>query len=1205
MKATDQGFPQRSDLCTVHLHVRLSDRTPPTFSTDEYLTEISELSAPGTQVVTVSASSPAAVHYGIESGNINGMFYINPFTGLISTQKHLDFEAHESFKLEVVASTTAGASAKTSVSIYVIDENDNAPTFQQSEYQGHISESAHVNSMVMGQSNTPLVIHASDADKGFNSLLTYQILEPEAQKVFKIDPSMGTISLVSAVDFEAKAEYHFTVQVKDSGEPSLRAAKPAKVTVRVLDLNDCPPQFATPVLQSSVIWPAVRGAEVVQVTAHDDDSAVSYSITEGNLHKAFSIHPNTGVITVNNVSDFQLFYELEVRASDGLYKDSAVVKVNVTNLTVSDLQFQQTVYSASVSENLKTVITLAALKVSGCFLNEPLLYSVINPMGKFKISQSSGVLETTGVPFDREEQDVYDVMVKVQDMRDPPRTATAQVKVFVDDVNDNSPQFLNLPFSMMISEDSEPGDVLYQATAVDRDQGENGSIIYSLEEDFDFFWIDPNVGDISLKKPLDFEALNKYVLTVLATDEGMPSHSTTSQLSIQVRNQSNPVFQTLLYPLKVPENVPPFTTILHVQARNPEGYRLIYNLEEENASKHFHVDFKTGVLTVTNPLDYESQTAHTLTVRATDAVTGAFSEASIEVEVEDVNDNVPVFSPLTYAANIAEGLPVNTSVTRVSASDQDSGRNKDLTYTIVTTDNNEVDFFEINHKTGLIVTRKVLDYEERKHFHLKVRATDNGTVPLSSEAFVTINVTDVNDNPPDFITSEFKAKLDETANCGHLVVKIQASDPDSADTKNLRYKILSGNRDRYFNINESSGVISFANVCKRNLDPFYNLTVAVSDGVFQKTAPVTIDMINSNRHSPYFKQSVYEAELAENAQAGTRVIRLAAIDPDEGPYGSVDYTIINKLADEKFAILKDGQIITTQPLDRENSTQKVVAIKVMAKDGGGRVAFCTVKIILTDENDNVPQFKASEYQVSIQSTVNKGSPVIQVVAYDADDGKNADVTYTVDEAEEVTEDIIEINPFTGVVSVKESLVGMENRIFNFKVKARDGSLPFFNSTVPVQMKVVPPKVPLPKFSEPLYSFSLTEDYPIGKELGSVRAESDVPLIYSLVNGNTVESNKDKVFTLDRESGTLLLQKPIDHEKTKWYQIDVIAQGNHNGTDVSSLVSVSIQVLDVNDNQPVFDASPYRAFLAENMPAGTTVIQVRPRHHDKNKCTSQF
>ncbi|XP_030251646.1 protocadherin Fat 2 [Sparus aurata] len=1197
VKATDQGFPQRSDLCSVHVHVRISDQTPPAFPSDEYLTEISELSALGTPVVTISASSPAAVYYGIESGNPNGTFHINPYTGLISIQKHLDFENCASYKLKVTASTTAGASSKTVVYIYVIDENDSAPVFHQREYLGQISESAHINSIVMGERNTPLVIQASDEDKDANSLLVYEILEPEALNVFKIDSSMGTISLISPLDFEAKAEYHFSVQVKDSGEPSLYAAEPAKVSVRVLDLNDCPPQFTSPVYESSIIFPAVRDTEVVRVMAHDADSTVSYSITEGNLHNVFSIHPNSGIITVSDVSEFMSFYELLIKASDGLYKDMATVKINVANLTASDLEFEQKVYSASVTENLKTVKTLAALKTTGCYLNEPLLYSVINPMGKFSISQTSGVLETTGIPFDRELQDVYDVVVMVQDMRTPPRTATTQVKVFIDDVNDNSPQFLNLPFSMMISEASEPGDVLYQATAIDRDLGENGSIMYSLEEDYNLFRIDPDVGDISLQRPFDFEALNKYVLTVLAMDEGAPSLSTAAQLSIQVRNQSNPVFQTHMYPLKVPENVPPFTTILHVQARNPEGYRLIYNLEEENASKNFHIDFKTGVLTVTNPLDYESQTMHVLTVRATDSVTGAFSEASIEIEVEDVNDNAPVFSKLTYSAIIDEGLPIGTSVIELSASDQDSGRNKDLTFQMVKTEGNETDFFEIDPHSGLIVTKQVLDYEDTTHFKLKIKATDNGSVPLSSEAFVLINVTDVNDNPPDFVTSQYEAMLDEMAKCGHIVIKIQASDPDTGDLNNLRYKILSGNEGRYFNINESSGIISFSNVCKRNLDPYYNLTVAVSDGVFQKTAPVNINMMNSNRHSPYFKQNIYEAELAENAEAGTRVIRLAAIDPDDGPYGSVDYTIINKLADEKFAIDNDGQIVTTQPLDRENPNQRVIAIKVMAKDGGGRVAFCTVKIILTDENDNVPQFKASEYQVSIQSTVNKGSPVIQIMAYDADDGKNADVTYTVDEAEEVSEDIIEINPFTGVVSVKESLVGMENKIFNFKVKARDGSLPFYNSTVPVQVKVVPPEVPLPKFSEPLYTFSAAEDVPVGTEIGSVRADSDMPLIYSLVDGNTLESNKDKVFTLDKESGTLLLQKTIDHEKTKWYQIDVIAQGSHNGSDVASLVSVNIQVQDVNDNQPVFDANPYRAFLAENLPAGTTVIQVTANDPD--------
>uniref|UniRef100_A0A8C2E4Q2 FAT atypical cadherin 2 n=1 Tax=Cyprinus carpio TaxID=7962 RepID=A0A8C2E4Q2_CYPCA len=1194
VKATDQGFPQRSALCPVTITVKLSEFTPPKFSSEEYITEISEAVPPGSPALSVSASCPSSVLYRINDGDPNGTFHININSGHLSVQNALDFEQHSSYRLTIRAINTAGVSSDAVVYIYVIDENDNGPVFHQDTYYGQISESAPINSMVTGENNTPLVIKASDADKDTNALLIFQILEPAAQKVFNIDPSMGTISLKSMIDFEATPDFFFSVQVWDSGEPPLSASKPCRVNIRVLDINDCPPKFALPVYETALTLPVFEDMDVIQVTAHDADSAVAYMISESTNKNAFKIDQSTGIISVNDSSELQFHNELKITASDGLYKDTTIVKFNITNATKTSLKFEDRMYVATVLENSTSIKILAVLKTTGSYLNEPLQYTVLNPHGKFAVVPSSGVLQTTGVPFDREVRDKYDVAVEVRDMRHPPRVDITHVKVYIDDINDNAPEISNLPHSLMISDETEPGDVLFQVLATDNDSGENGSILFSLEDDFGLFRIDRYLGDVSLLRPLDFESVNKYVLTVLVSDEGEPSLSAAGTLYVQVQNRSHPIFQSLYYPLKLPENIKPLTTILHVQARNPEGYRLIYNLEEDNASRFFNIDFKTGVLSVTDFLDFETQTKHILTVRATDSVTGTFAEAKVEIDVEDINDNAPVFQSLSYVTDMSEGLPIGTSVLQVSAVDNDSGRNSDITYQLVDKEN---EFFEIDPLSGILVTSQVLDYETTQQFTLKVKVTDKGAPPLSGEAQIIVNVIDVNDNPPDFNEPSYRASLDEKATCGHIVIKVQALDPDSKD--DLQYKILSGNEGRYFSINESSGLISFSNVCKRNLDPFYNLTVAVSDGVFQKTAPVNIDMTNGNKHSPYFSQNIYEADLAENSEVGTRVIRLAAIDPDDGPYGSVDYTIINKLADEKFSISEEGQIVTSQSLDRENPSQRVIAIKVMAKDGGGRVGFCTVKIILTDENDNAPQFKASEYQVSIQSTVNKGSPVIQIMAYDADEGKNADVTYTVDEAEEVMEDIIEVNPFTGVVSVKESLVGLENKIFSFKIKARDGGIPFYNSSVPVQVKVVPPEVTLPQFTEPLYSFSASEDLPIGYEIGTVKADTDMPLIYSLVNGNTIDSNKEHVFAVDKDSGTLVMQKNIDHEKTKTYKIDVIAQGNHNGTDVASLVSVHIEVQDVNDNQPVFEADPYEAFLAENLPPGTTVIQVTANDADTN------
>lgn len=469
--------------------------------------------------------------------------------------------------------------------------------------------------------------------------------------------------------------------------------------------------------------------------------------------------------------------------------------------------------------------------------------------------------------------------------------------------------------------------------------------------------------------------------------------------------------------------------------------------------------------------------------------------------------------------------------------------------------------------------------------------------PLSSDALVIVDVMDINDNPPEFSQLQYEAKVSEMATCGHIVIKVQALDPDSGDTTRLEYVILSGNDNRHFTINSTSGIISMFNRCKKDLESSYNLRVSASDGVFKSTVPVYINTTNANKYSPSFRQNVYEAELAENAEIGTKVIELLAIDPDGGPYGTIDYTIINKLADEKFSIDNKGHITTLQKLDRENSTERVIAIKVMAKDGGGKVAFCTVKIILTDENDNPPQFKASEYTLSIQSNVSKGSPVIQVLAYDADEGANADVIYSVDSVEDVAEDLVEINAATGVVKVKESLVGLENRAFNFKVKAEDGRPPHWNSLVPVNLQIVPREVTLPRFSEPLYTFSASEDLPEGSEIGSVKAFAEDPIIYSLVKGTTTESNKDEVFTLDEQTGALKIKKAVDHETTKWYQIDVMAHCLHQETELVSLVSVNIQVQDINDNKPVFEADPYKAFVMENMPSGTTVIQVTANDQD--------
>ncbi|XP_039095434.1 protocadherin Fat 2 [Hyaena hyaena] len=1198
VKAEDQGSPQWHDLATVIINVYPSESSAPIFSKAEYFVEIPESIPLGSPILLVSATSSSEVTYELREGNKDGVFSMNSYSGLISTQKNLDHEKISSYQLKIRGINMAGAFTDVMALVYIIDENDNAPMFFKSMFVGQISEAAPLYSMIMDENNNPLVIRATDSDEEANSLLVYEILESEALKFFKIDPSMGTLIIISEMDYESMPSFQFSVYVHDQGNPILFAPRPVQVIINVRDVNDSPPRFSDQVYEVAVVKPIHQGMELLVVQATDEDSEVNYSIKTGNADEAVAIHPITGRISVSNPAFLGVSRELTIMASDGLYQDITLVKISLAQALNTSLQFDQVVYRATVKENLQDRKSLVILGAQGNHLNDTLSYFLLNGTDMFRMVKSAGVLQTRGVAFDREQQDTYEVAVELRDNRTPQRVAQALVRVFVEDVNDNHPEFKHVPYYTVIQDGTEPGDVLCQVSATDKDLGVNGAVTYAFAEDYAYFRIDPYLGDISLKKPFDYQALNKYHLKVIARDGGTPSLQTEEEVLVTVRNKSNPLFQSPYYKVRVPENITLYTPILHTQARSPEGLRLIYNIVEEEPLMLFTTDFKTGVLTVTGPLDYESKTKHVFTVRATDTALGSFSEATVEVLVEDINDNPPTFSQLVYTTSISEGLPAQTPVIQLLASDQDSGQNRDVSYQIVEDGSDISKFFQINGSTGEMSTVQELDYETQQHFHVKVRAMDRGDPPLTGETLVVVNVSDINDNPPEFRQPQYEANVSELATCGHLVLKVQALDPDSRDTSRLEYLILSGNQDRHFSINSSSGIISMFNLCKKHLESSYNLRVGASEGVFRATVPVYINTTNANKYSPEFQQHVYEAELAENAKVGTKVIELLAIDKDSGPYGTVDYTIINKLAGEKFSITPNGQITTLQKLDRENSTERVIAIKVMARDGGGRVAFCTVKIILTDENDNPPQFKASEYTVSIQSNVSKDSPVIQVLAYDADEGQNADVTYSVDSVEDLDEDVIEVNPTTGVVKVKESLVGLENRAFDLKIKAQDGGPPHWNSLVLLRLQVVPNEVALPKFSEPLYTFSASEDLPEGSEIGSVKAvAAQDPVIYSLVQGTTPESNKDGVFSLDRNTGVLKVRKAMDYESTKWYQIDLMAHCPHNDTHLVSLVSVNIQVKDVNDNRPIFEADPYKAVLIENMPVGTSVIQVTANDQD--------
>ncbi|XP_056135970.1 protocadherin Fat 1a [Lampris incognitus] len=1201
VKASDKGVPPMSTIAPVQIVVTVSDNAAPRFTQREFSAEVSESAHPGSFVSLVTAISQSSVFYQIKGGNINSVFDINPNSGVVVTQKGLDYETTSEYRLIIQGTNMAGMASNTTLQIHLKDENDNAPIFIQREFTGMISESAPINSVVLTLESSPLVIHASDSDCDRNAMLVYQIVEPFAHNYFAIDSSTGAIRTTTALDYEQRSVFRFTVQVHDLGMPRLFAEMAANVTIEILDVNDCPPQFSQELYETNVIVPTYKGVEVIKVNATDSDSGPNskllFSISEGNIGDKFKMDPNKGIISIQNVTQLRSRYELKVRVSDGRFANTATVKINVKENRESRLKFTRETYRAYVQENSSEKKTLAVIAAVGNQVNEPLFYTILNPDKRFEISHTSGVLSTTGMPFDREAQETFDIVVEVTREDRTEEGAHVLVTVVVEDTNDNKPMFVNLPYHALVQMDAEEGQVIRQVTAVDKDIGQNANIYYHLKEHQEHFQINPT-GEISVKKKFEKESLNTdFVIIVVARDSGDPALSTEVEVPITVVSRATPVFEKPFYSIEIPENIQLHTPVVHVQANDSEGPRIVYTISEGDPLKQFSIDFNTGVIHVIQPLDFETHPAYKLSVRATDSLTGAHSKVFVDIILEDVNDNPPVFLSKSYNASISEASVIGTSVLQVVAKDSDTGSNKEVFYQLVEDKEKSSDFFSIDHDTGAIFTTQALDHEETQQHNLRVRVMDRGVPALSSDVIVTVDVTDLNDNAPVFTENVYKAPVSELAPRGYFITQVQASDTDSSDSEKLEFSIVSGNEDQNFAMDKTTGAIVISNHRRSNMLPLYNLNVSVSDGVFRNSAVVKVAVNGANFHNPTFLHVDYVVELVENSPIGTLVAEAKATDDDEGIYGQLTYHIINDFAKDKFSINENGEIFTLESLDRENAIEKVIPISVLAKDGGGKVGFCIINVILTDVNDNAPKFKAVEYKATVASDVPRGTSVVKIAASDMDEGSNADITYAIEADVDNVEENFEIHPNSGVIVTKESLIGLENELYAFYVRAKDAGNPPKQSVVQVYIRIVGPDVQLPKFAEPHYRFTVPEDLPIGTEIIVIQAESVQPVVYTLVKGNTPESNEDDVFVVDHDTGALKLEKSLDHETTKWYQLTLLAQSKHENYEVVASVLVNIQVKDLNDNKPVFESDPYEAVIVENLPGGTPVIQVKAIDQD--------
>ncbi|NWJ09241.1 CELR2 protein, partial [Crypturellus undulatus] len=469
--------------------------------------------------------------------------------------------------------------------------------------------------------------------------------------------------------------------------------------------------------------------------------------------------------------------------------------------------------------------------------------------------------------------------------------------------------------------------------------------------------------------------------------------------------------------------------------------------------------------------------------------------------------------------------------------------------------------FAINNSTGWIVVASELDREAVDFYSFGVEAQDQGRPPMASSASVSITVLDVNDNSPEFTQREYSARLNEDAAVGTSVLTVSAVDRDANSV--ITYQISSGNTRNRFSITSQSGggLISLALPLDYKLERQYVLSITASDGTRQDTAQVIVNVTDANTHRPVFQSSHYTVNINEDQPVGTTVVVISATDEDTGENARIIYLMEDSIP--QFRIDPDTGAVTTQmELDYEDQVSYTLAIT--ARDNGIPQKSDTtyLEILVSDVNDNAPQFLRDGYQGSVFEDVPAFTSVLQVSATDRDSGLNGRVFYTFQGGDDGEGDFI-IESTSGIVRTLRRLDRENVPLYALRAYATDKGVPAKRTPVEIQVMVLDVNDNPPVFERDEFDIFVEENSPIGLVVGRIVASDpdegpNAQIMYQIVEGNIPE-----VFQLDIFSGELTALADLDYESKAEYVMVVQA----TSAPLVSRATVHVRLRDTNDNSP--------------------------------------
>ena len=1198
VRCSDQGAQPRYDEASLTINIEEHSEYGPIFQQEIYEFSVNETVLPGHivgKVAAVDADSGTSGDILYKADMSAGPFAIDSDSGVITVSVPIDYESPPtSFVFNVTAEDPAKTKDLTIVAIDIINIDDNKPKFPQDNYFGTISENSGPGQAV----NFNSVISCSDADDEADNISpTYSISSNTIP--FSIDSVDGSISSNNLLDLETQDRYEFTVFCSDSSNSITSAI----VTIDIDPYNDFFPEFLDTPYKTTIPENFGTSNSVFEVSAIDKDKVkyqkITFSISAGNDRGDFSIDGTAGIVRVAKELDYEEVtnYTLTIAATNIIADDDTSgspslvsyteFNINITDINDNDPVITFTSNSVLVSnEQAGFHVTTATCEDpdSGSFGDVSMALIGSNAI-QFELLSNGTIITKTVI--------IQDLVLQVNctDSGNPARYTIADVTIITDDSNDFFPEFDFISKTFTIFENHTVGDDIgcVQATDEDGPETPSGTLTYSLSLDSngeDSFAVIEDTGCIFVIVALDYDDQSSYEYTIKATDGGVNTKFAVAQIIIDVQNVEfdPPQFSEPSIARTISEGFPAGALITQslVCTDRDDDDIITYSISSGNNDGTFTVDNTTARVTLAKPVDYETTTSHVVTLRCTDS-SNLYDEAVISITVDPVNEHTPVIKEKLVHAD--EESPVGTKITIIEYTDLDDGPDGEVLFEIVEEYATGL-FFVVNH---VLYFNSTLDRDNGDTVYpIKLIVTDKAEFSKSSEGFVNVSLTDINDNAPIPMESIYIApEVDATVNSSYLIDIVNCTDADKGANKDIDYTIED---NPLLSVDISSGFVTVKGDLRERDTHTIAFTITCTDkGVPTLSAsfPIQVPVHDPNLHNPMFVNSSYSAVLPENYDLSTVFLTVAATDRDVGLNGDLEYSLTDDFDNLFYIDAEIGEISLLKELDFE--TIDTYNLEVLAVDGAidspeRKTASVIVDIQVTGVNEFTPECKKPIYTAIISEDTT--GPVVQLNCEDSDSGIDGELDYFITPGGH--SDLFSVNG-SGWVSVINAITPNASiEIYEVFVTVTDEGSPSKEYQVEVNFIYSFENLNSPVFAEDFYTHSALESTLVGTVVLTVVANDADPglqgkVVYSVTGTNYFRANP--------QTGEIYVSEELDYETEQSISFLAWATDSDPSEPRSANVSVTVEVTDINDNSPTCDKAFYSVEIGSSLALNETVFDI--------------